>query len=135
MKTKLLIFAIGVGIFALGWFADSIFNNVANEIRTYPIREDSAKYQYINPLILLDNSSAEYKELDPLKTKVKDYIFEEVKNHKAERISFYFRDLNSSMWTGINPDDEFVPASILKVGTVMVYLRIAEEDINVVNQK
>lgn len=135
MKRSPLYTAMIVIALVVGWLAHSSLNNVAKNTRTYPVRENSPKYQFINPLILLDNSGTEYRELDGLKEKVQDYIYQEVSSRRAERISFYFRDLNSSVWTGVNFDDQFVPASIMKVATVMVYLRLAEEDLGIMNQK
>ena len=135
MKAKLIVVCTGILIFIIGWFAHSILENNPETARAYPVRQDSSKYQYINTLILIDNSTTIYEELNPLRDEVKKYIDNEILDRRAERISFYFRDLNNSMWTGVNPDDKFVPASILKVVTMMVYLRAAEEDPNVMNQK
>lgn len=135
-KKVVAVFLLAV-FFVLGWLANGSLTqpNKSKKSGTYPIREDSGQYKYINPLILLDNSSIAYEELDPLKDNAKGYIDEQIKNGRAERISFYFRDLNSSIWTGVYPDDKFVPASLLKVMTVMVYLRAAEDYPNILNQK
>ena len=121
--------------FILGWLASSIFSTSSNDREIYPVRENSVKSRYTNPLIFIDNSNTEYEKLNPLKEKVEEYIDTTVSNRKAERTSFYFRDLDSSQWTGVNPDDRFVPASILKVATLMVYLRKVEENPEITNQK
>jgi len=122
-------------VFVLGLFIGMYLKSFSKVPMVYPVRENSTKYNYINPIILIDNSKVTYKELNPLKDDVEKYINKEISSQEAERISFYFRDMNSSAWTGVNADDKFYPASILKVVTMMTYLRSAEDDPNIMNQK
>ncbi len=134
LENKSLFIVILVVTFALGWIVrDSFLNSVEEKI--YPVREDSSRYQYINPLIFLDNSENVYEELEPLKDEVREYIDKEVSEKRVERVAFYFRDLNSAKWTGVYPDEKFVPSSTLKVATLMVYLREVEDDSNLMTQK
>lgn len=121
--------------FVLGWITHPVLREISKGSRTIPIREDSPKYHYINPLVLIDNSSIFYEELNPLKTKVAEYINKEIHSRQAERASFYFRNVDSSIWTGVNQDDKFVPSSILKIATMMAYLRIAEGNPVVMSRK
>ncbi|MDI6778546.1 MAG: class A beta-lactamase-related serine hydrolase [Patescibacteria group bacterium] len=41
-------------------------------------------------------------------------------------LAMYFRNLNNGPWFGINPDENFSPASLLKVPLLMAYLKLAE---------
>ncbi len=136
MTTKNIAFVII--LVALGWVAHTglvRYSHSSQNSGITQVREDSLRFKYINPLIYIDNSDYTYEELDPLKKQVEEYINKEISNKNAERVSFYYRDLNKGMWTGVHPDDKFVPASILKVMTVMVYLRAAEDNPNVINEK
>ncbi len=45
---------------------------------------------------------------------------------EANQISVYFRDLDSGRWTGVNADDEYAPASMLKVPVMIAYYKLAE---------
>lgn len=130
-----LIACLVVVLFALCWFGHQWLLFSSKKSRTYPVREDSEQYKFINPLVLLDNSSVNYDELNPLKNQIQEFIDEEINKGNVSRTSFYFRDLNSGMWTGVYPDERFVPASLLKVMTVIVYLRAAENDSKAMDQK
>ena len=50
------------------------------------------------------------------------------KDKKAKRVSVYFRNLDSSEWFGIGEDDLYAPGSMLKVSTLIAYLKLAEEN-------
>lgn len=119
--------------FILGWLTSVTL--VKNPSRVYPIREDTTGFHYIKPLIFIDNSQIIYEELAPLKEQIDEYINSEISSGNIKRTSFYVRDLNTGIWTGVRPDDDFVPASMLKIAIPMVYLRIAEDDPTVVFQK
>jgi len=46
----------------------------------------------------------------------------------VDNISVYFRNLETGEWVGINPNEDFDPASLLKVPVMMYYLKLAESD-------
>ena len=54
------------------------------------------------------------------------YINEEEQSNELYEISVYFRDLKNGPIFGFNELTEFIPASLLKVPTVMVFLNSAE---------
>lgn len=116
--------------FCLGWVSHTSIAGKSEQVR-----EDSNKYKYINSLLYVDNSSTVFKELNPLKDQVDKYINDQVREGKADRVSFYYRDLNSSKWTGVDPDEKFIPGSILKVATMMVYLDLSEDNPDILSQK
>jgi len=121
--------------FALGWFIHPLYTGHQKPQRYNQIREDSPKYNYINPLLFIDDSTIVYDELIPLNKELEKYIYEEKGGGKVKRISVYYRDLNSGIWTGVNPDDKFVPASTLKVAILMTYLKLAEDNPAVISRK
>jgi beta-lactamase class A len=119
----------------LGWFGHDLYsvNNSKGEIAQ--VREDSSRFKYINPLIYIDNSHHVYEELNPLKEQLEEYTNNQIEDNKITKASVYYRDLNTGVWTGVNPDDKYVPASILKVATMMVYLREIEDNQNIMNER
>jgi len=85
-------------------------------------------YRFTNPLLecetVKDISGS--KELRPFKYKVQELVDAKLNTKKADHISVYFRDLNNGPWFGIDEKKEFSPASLLKVPILMVYLKLAE---------
>ncbi len=93
------------------------------------IRENSDEYKFINPLLFIkvldQDTSSEYISL---KDKLEEYISEQIDTKKATDVSVYFRNLNSSQWISVNPDKTFLPASMMKVLTLIAVLRVAETE-------
>ena len=134
---KISLFVLAMA-FLMGWITSTLYIKVSGEAsgpEVAQIREDSPKYKYINPLLYVDNSNSEFEELNGLKRDMERHIEAQVAENKIDAASFYYRDLNSGAWTGVNPDDKYVPASILKIGTLITYLRLIEDDPNIMNEK
>lgn len=45
-----------------------------------------------------------------------------------ESAAVYYRNLDTGLWTGVNIDDAYTPASLLKVPVLLAYLKQAEQD-------
>ena len=119
--------------FCLGWFLNQYSKKDLNSVRQ--VRGDAEGYQFVSPLLYIDNSESVFPELDPLKRKVSSYIARAVREDKASDIGFYFRDLGTARWTGVNHDHKFAPASMLKVATLIAYLKLAQKDPNILLEK
>ncbi len=93
------------------------------------LRASDARYQYINPLLACNIAEQiEYREFAPLEKKVQDFIDQEISTHRVGQISVYFRDLEAARWMGVNENQEFIPASLLKVQIMMAYFKRLESD-------
>ncbi len=138
MKTKEIIAGIVLVLagILLGWLFNHSSNSTMSQFVPVDVRINSEEYQFINPLLFSRTSkelySDEYKNLNAeLNTIVKD--FKEQK--AATSISVYFRDLNTSHWTGINENQKYDPSSLLKVVLLMTYLRQSLTDPNLLTKK
>lgn len=136
MKLKLyilsLIVALGVGA-GLGYL---YFYYFSQKTDIQLLRAGQEKGQLINPLIACDvTSSQPSSKLESLKETLKNLVDEKIKNNIAKRISIYYRDLNSGSWTGVNEDDKYIPASLIKVPLLMAYYKKAETDPEILNKK
>ncbi len=127
-----LVFSFFLGI-ALGgvlvWtFGDDWFGNNTETPQNFEIREGG--YSYINPLLECEVTpdKTKWKEIRPFKHKVQYLIDGKINNRKATHISVYFRDLNNGPYFGINENEEFSPASLLKLPLLITYLKLAEAD-------
>lgn len=97
-------------------YADSIKN----------IREETGN-KYINPLIgSFSAPSTDIGIYSDAKKKVSDYLVKEVKKGELEDFSFYFKDLNTPFWFGINEQANFIPASLYKLPIAIATYKQAE---------
>jgi beta-lactamase class A len=100
----------------------------ASSLLTSPVRLNAAAshYQFIDPLLGLKTQKDQYPETRALARDLEKKINEEKIQGRAEKISVYFRTQESGDWTTAGDDTEYHPASLLKVGTLIGYLKQAE---------
>ena len=85
------------------------------------------KYHFIDPLLVgrspVDGNSREYEMLE---REVAQYIAAERAQGSLKVASVYFRDLKNTLKFSIKHDEKFNPASLVKVPTMMAYLKASE---------
>lgn len=90
-----------------------------------PIREEG--YQFIRPLLLCEVSSEQsFSEFTPLKNKISDYVQGLKKSKNITKVSVYFRDYRLGKWLYVNENEQYAPASLVKVPVMIAYLRFAQ---------
>jgi beta-lactamase class A len=93
------------------------------------VRDSSNTYPLINPLLGAEIGDKDlFSEYKPLESSVAEYVNSAKKEGNASAVSVYFRDLNSGKWTGVNENDTYAPASMLKVVVMLAYLDKAEDN-------
>ncbi|OGR97688.1 MAG: hypothetical protein A2902_02690 [Elusimicrobia bacterium RIFCSPLOWO2_01_FULL_64_13] len=93
-------------------------------------------FKFINPLLECEDfDPAGNVFLQNFKYKVQEFVDRKTALKSVIHISVYFRDMNNGPTFGINADEGFVPASLLKVPLMMAYFKVAEEDPDVLDQK
>lgn len=93
-------------------------------------------FKFINPLLECDNYKASKKtKIVLLETELKKYVQKQLDEKNALIISIYFRDLNNGPWVGINENENYSPASLLKVPILIAVLKKAESDPEMLNRK
>jgi beta-lactamase class A len=124
MRTPLGLWIIFLLGFGGGWGAGHFF---ARDTAT-PQEERTViagKYAYISPVVdseLVRQSPT----LADLKGRLDAYVDEAKSRGIATRIGLYYRDLNNGPWLGIDYDEEFYPASLVKLVVLMGTLRFSE---------
>jgi hypothetical protein len=83
------------------------------------------QYSLINPLIFIDTDQRLFTEYDSFDQQMVAYTKDSQNKNKVTSISVYFRDINSGHWTGTNENELYEPGSMLKVVTLIAYLRYA----------
>ena len=103
--------------------------NASGDLKPLVIRENSPEYHYINPLLLNESSRLPSLQYADLQRNIESYVLNAKAQGAAKDVSVYLRDLNSGKWTGVNENDTYAPASMLKVAVLIAYLKKAEEKI------
>lgn len=92
-------------------------------------------YPYISPLLECFSEKSDSPENYKLKQEIKESIASHISNKDITEASLYFRDLANGPWIGINENEKFTPASLLKVPVMITYYRLAEEDPNILKKE
>ena len=93
----------------------------------HPIRLQNQQYTFINPLVAYETpETTTLKEYQVLKDEIQQLI--DARRSSINRISVYYRNLNTGDWIGINQNDTYYPASLLKVPVMIAYFREAEKN-------
>ncbi len=129
------IVLVGIGGligYALGFnYEQEVLNKKLAVIR--PLRSNDSSYKFINPLLLyIIPSSDQQAGLVSLKNKLSALISQNKKDG-LEDASIYFSDLNHGRWIGINQNDAYNPASMLKVAIMVAYLKDSENNPKTLN--
>ena len=133
----LLVFGLCVGI-AAGYFIGRAESNaIVSSIKQSfaPIEEKGSPYAFVHPLLAYRTPEATtLGDYTSLKNSLQTIINSAVSGGNAARAAIYFRDLDAGLWIGINQNDTYYPASLLKVPTMIAYYKEAEEDPSLLSQ-
>ncbi len=141
MKKKnknLRIIVIMSIIFCLGIFCGWLFFYLNDNSNNYDTNEylRLGGYQYINPLLVCDISEeTNNKNLDGLENQIKELIEKNQTEGVIDVASVYYKDLSTGEQINVNPDEKYYPASLNKVPLMIAYLKYAESNSNLFNQK
>lgn len=93
-------------------------------------------YTFINPLLSCDISEdKQFTEYQLITNKFKAYIDQHISNGDAQDISVYFRGLDSGEWSGVNENNTYSPASLLKVPLMIAWLKEVDTNPSLLNQQ
>lgn len=139
-KSLILVFILGL---IVGWFLKKaswhlIFKDDAQKAaaeQSGPIRLNR-DYAMINPLLFCGVSeNKEFTEFKPLEENIEKIVKEEIANNNATNISVYYRVMDSGRWFGINENEQYSPASLLKVPLMIAYLKEAESNPDILSRQ
>ncbi|TSC75624.1 MAG: beta-lactamase [Parcubacteria group bacterium Gr01-1014_31] len=119
------ILLLGVGLGIAGTMLSSLSPLTPDSLRE--VRR--GKYTLVNPLLECDQGQ-EYlaQHLRPFRYDMVQLVDDMVDDGRASKISVYFRDLNNGPWFGIHEQDDFIPASLLKVPILMTVYRLSRDN-------
>ena len=126
-----------VVIFFLGlicMYGISNFTQTKKSIEeTYLIRKPSTN-KLIAPLLLGGDNNNFYEE-DLFSKTISNYIAHAIKDGDAQNISYYFKNLTTGTWTGVNENEHYAPASLMKVPVMIAIFRQAESDPSILKKE
>lgn len=108
---------------------------VVKTLHTHEMRGD--KGAFTNTLIeCIDGDERDApSQLNISKSKLEDFVNNEIKQNKILSMSVYVRDLNNGPWMGINDQEEFIGGSLLKVPILISYLKLADNDSSILEKE
>jgi beta-lactamase class A len=133
--SKIKFILLLVFVFILGLISFQIktnFTSSQSNLNIHEIREKG--YKFIDPLLRVDipESNGDKKTV-ALKTKIEKYLFEN--GNLATNVSVYFRNPSHYRRFTISQEEKYAPASILKVITMIAYLKRADLNPELLNKK
>ncbi len=132
-RNKMILIATGTLVlgFLFGFFfpRSSEIDEATGEWR---LGSDS----FTNPLLECDlgEEALSSKKID-FTADLRDFVEDLKDEMDIEDVSVYYRDLNNGPVFGINQEESFAPASLLKIPLLIAYLRWAEDDPRVLEEK
>lgn len=135
IKKYLFPIAASILLFGVGWYAHGKFNLPPDKIENKRIKV--AGYKFISPFLdyeLPEGYSARHEPI-PFRYKIKNFVDQQVQSGNVLEMSVYYRDLSDGPWFGINEKVKYNPASMMKVPVMMGWLKRAEQDPSVLQQK
>ena len=93
------------------------------------IREHVGAYQFISPFLeCAEHLGATTTSLTLVYQRLNTSIKNAQQASGVPTLSVYFRDFDNGPWFGLNEDQDFAPASLMKVPVMMAVFKIAEAD-------
>lgn len=136
-KWKYFFWVIVIGtVFLVGLFLGKFIFSKTETSSTESVENNEAvrekadgNWNFINPLLDCGEfTNISNKHILKVKESVSNFIEKQKNEKKVDSVSIYFRDLNNGPWFGISEDDDFYPASLLKVPLMLSVLKQAMND-------
>jgi beta-lactamase class A len=129
-KNYLLITVFTLVGFLIGYLLHPSQTNIFKEIR------NQEGYTFINPLLECEYNfnPQSQKNTQNIKNEISTFINQSLEDKNIFAASIYFRDLNNGPSFGINEEELFSPASLLKVPLMIAYFKETEHSPGVLQQ-
>jgi len=143
-KSAITITVIAIVSAIAGYFVGYLTNKPSKAIDEYPgtiVQEDMKEirgggYEFINPLLECDNyKPSKLNSLIKMEGDLNTFVNQSLSSGTSSHISVYFRALSSGPWIGIREDENYSPASLLKVPIMIAVLKKADNDRTLLEKK
>jgi beta-lactamase class A len=125
MQKKNIFFVIfSVLLFAIGFFTGQ---TTKQKLNTNDVSKCNGNFKYINPNLGCSSESFDKSYPITLVDDLNKFISDSHKNGDTQEVSVYFRDLKDGPVFGINENDLFISASLLKLPIALTFYRLSED--------
>ncbi len=118
------VFIFSIFIFLIGLILGGLFDNHFLYKKYIPNSQciRLKGFQLISPLLYCESTPSENNDFTKkLSDDLQNYITKSQNNSLAKSISVYFRIPDFGDWVGINENEKYTPASLLKIPTMIAY--------------
>jgi len=115
-------------IFITGFIVGFLFQKFTENTTSLKETRMPRGYTFISPLLECEGFDNHYTQTAKLKHQLEESVEDLESNTGISDISIYYRDLNNGPWVGINEQELFSPASLIKVPLLIGYLKSADID-------
>lgn len=136
MKNKkgILIVILFIGIFLVGYFFPHKTNTLFTRKDVLP-RVENCQYGYINQARCEPDLAPKKRDYVSLRNDLINLIEQKKEEGKVSSVSVYFRDLQNGPTLGIDAQEYFIPASLLKIPLMIMYYEKAEKKAGLLQTK
>lgn len=129
--------ALAAAFLVIGLAVGATSDDISRDTGRGEVREDSGAFKLTNPLLECDLGADMLtgSQIRPSANKIERLIEDMRARGDIVFASMYFRDLNNGAVVGVNSDEKFFPASLLKVPVMMAYYKAAESDPSILAKK
>lgn len=125
---------IGIGGVLGWWVGTRAFPGTPTDF--HALRSPNGGFKYINPLIGFDVlEQKNFNEFKPLKYEIAGIIDRAEADSGVDLVSVYYRNPDNGHWMGINENEVYLPASLLKVPIMVAYFKKAESEPGVLRER
>lgn len=121
---------------SLGTYVGTFIEEIPATLSLKEMRNLEAGTQFTNPLLECTDlpESISIGRRVVLQDSIEAYIASETAKGTITDAAVYFRDLNNGPWFGINEEQEFYPASLLKLPLAISFYFKAQDDPGILQQ-
>jgi beta-lactamase class A len=122
--------AAAVTLIAVGFAAGLLLSRLPSRESPRIEQVRSPDHDLINPLLECEGPLPAAGMLVPptFKLELNRLVGRTLESGTVSHLSVYFRDLNNGPWYGVQEQEPFYPASLLKIPVAMAIMKQAEED-------
>lgn len=132
-KNKLIV--ISITILCIGAIVGYLICRADNKVTHNRVTCDKKEYSLLDPIVVCESFTEKMQRVKDLEFEITKLITEKIEKKEIEGVSVFYRDLDSRRWFGINADESFYPASLLKLPEIIAYYKYAEAYPDILTRK
>lgn len=98
------------------------------------LRLSSSEYPLINPLLLCNIEPRVSEEDKNLEAVIQHYVDEAIAKGTVDHMSVYIANYGKSSWVGVNENERYDPASMLKIPLMIAFYQEAQKNPGILKQ-